>query len=170
MSDRERGETDLADSDRTLSGKTTGRRADSRVRRTRSVLVEAFNRLLLGGRHRRIGVREVIAEAGVGRSTFYEHFGSADELHLRALERPLAQLADAAAGTGDETALARILAHFWDNRARARDTFSGRMGEHAARLLSKMVEDRLGKAPLRLPRQLASQQLAQAALAPVKGC
>jgi AcrR family transcriptional regulator len=112
----------------------------------------------------------VIAEAGVGRSTFYEHFGSADELHLRALERPLAQLADAAAGTGDETALARILAHFWDNRARARDTFSGRMGEHAARLLSKMVEDRLGKAPLRLPRQLASQQLAQAALAPVKGC
>lgn len=169
MTARERGAADLTDSNGTLSGKTGHRRADSRVKRTRSALVESFNRLLLGGRHRRIGVRDVIAEAGVGRSTFYEHFGSAEELHLRALERPLAMLADAAVGDGDEAVLARLLTHFWDNRARARDTFSGRMGEKAARLLSHMVEDRLSDAQLRLPRQLAAQQLAQAALAPVKG-
>ena len=152
-----------------LSGNGGSRRPDRRVQRTRAALIEAFNRLVLHGRKRRIGVADVVAEAKVGRSTFYEHFGSAEALHMRALAGPFSILADAAAGQGDEARLAHLLQHFWVNRGRARDTLTGRTGGKAAELLVAQVEERLAGQPLRLPARLAAQQLAQAALAPVRG-
>lgn len=152
-----------------FSGNGKARREDRRVLRTRAALVGAFNRLVLFGRKRHIAVGDIVAEAGVGRSTFYEHFGSAEALHMHALARPLEALADAAAGRGEEARLVHLLEHFWENRRRARETFAGRAGEQAGRLLANMVEERLGDRPLRLHRQLAAQQLAQVALAPVKG-
>jgi AcrR family transcriptional regulator len=145
-------------------------RQDRRVTRTRAALVEAFGHLV---RHRgkgRIRVAEIVALARVGRSTFYDHYSSAEEISLDALSRPFALLADAAAGRGDPAALTGLLAHFWENRRRARDMFdSGRMREKAARLLAGMVADRLGRADVRpaIALPLASLQLAEAALAPV---
>ena len=53
-------------------------------------------------------------------------------------------LADAAAGEGDvKPRWPACSLHFWDNRKRARESFSGRMGEKAARLLADLVEARL---------------------------
>jgi AcrR family transcriptional regulator len=138
-----------------------------RAGRTRSALVDAFSTLVLERRQRRIGVRDVVAEAGVGRSTFYEHFSGAEAVHMAALAQPFALLADAAVGRGDQAATAGLLAHFWENRQRARDTLTGRAGEQALRLLSDLVEKRLEE-PLPLPSRLAAQQLAAAALAPVR--
>jgi AcrR family transcriptional regulator len=138
-----------------------------RATKTRIAIVHAFNTLILGGR-RRIRVGDVIAEAGVGRSTFYDHFSSAEQLHMAALAQPFAILADAAAGRGDPRATQRLLTHFWENRRLARDTFVGRPGDHAQRLLAQLVEERL-EGPLAIPSRLAAQQLATAALAPVRG-
>ena len=138
-----------------------------RAGRTRGAIVDAFSALVLERRQRRIGVRDVAAQAGVGRSTFYEHFSGADAVHMAALARPFALLADAAAGRGDPAATAALLAHFWENRQRARDTLTGRAGEQALRLLTGLVEERLGETP-ELPPRLAAEQLAAAALAPVR--
>ena len=144
---------------------------DRRVRRTRSALIEAFNQLLLSRKRERIRVADIVAKADVGRSTFYEHYGSADDIHMAALSRPFAILADAAAGEGDAERLKNLLDHFWENRQRARATFSGRTGDKAARLLAAMVAARLQRrrVALVLPLRLASLQLAHAALAPLRG-
>jgi AcrR family transcriptional regulator len=138
------------------------------VRRTRAALVAAFNELALGHR-KRISVADIVARADVGRSTFYAHYRGADDIRLEAMSRPLAGLADAAAGIGDEARMAGLIAHFWENRALARDTFAGRMQGKVTRLLADMIEARLGEGPLALPSRLAALQLAEAALAPLRG-
>ena len=144
---------------------------DRRVTRTRTALIEAFNHLVLSRRRKRIRVADIVEHANVGRSTFYEHYRSADHIHLEALARPLALLADAAAGDGDEARLEGLLAHFWDNRGRARDSLTGRQGERVARMLADMVGQRLAAAGIEtaIPRRLAAIQLAEAAFAPVRG-
>lgn len=143
---------------------------DRRVRRTRAALIHAFDTLVLRRRPRRIRVADIVAEAGVGRSTFYEHYAGADAIHLEALARPFAPLADAAAGAGDEANLTALLVHFWENRQRARETLSLPMAPKAARLLADLVEQRLEarRAETLIPRRLAAVQLADAALAPVR--
>ncbi|MEA3043471.1 MAG: hypothetical protein QOH47_1309 [Sphingomonadales bacterium] len=144
---------------------------DSRVRRTRAALIGAFDHLILSRRRRPIRVADIVAQANVGRSTFYEHYGSADEIHMAALARPFAILADAAAGIGDEAKLTGLLVHFWENRQRARESFIGRMHDKVTRLLAAMIEDRLKdeEGRIAIPLRLAALQLAEAALAPIRG-
>jgi len=148
-----------------MSGKTSQNR---RAQRTRAALIGAFNHLFLSRRRGRVRVAEIVAEAEVGRSTFYEHYSGADELHLESLKHPLAALADAAAGFGDQGALERLLTHFWENRQRARDSLSGRFGERVSRLLARMIEERIEGAALSLPPRLAACTLGDAALAPIR--
>jgi len=142
---------------------------DRRAQKTRAALLGAFNQLFLARRRRRISAAELIAEAGVGRSTFYDHYSSADEVLLEALRQPFAHLADAAAGQGDAAATLWLVGHFWENRQRGRDLFDNvQMRDRVTRLLASMVAERLAGAPLRLPAELAAAQLAEAALAPLR--
>jgi AcrR family transcriptional regulator len=146
-------------------------RQDRRVRRTRSALIDAFNQLLLHRPRQKLRVADIIDRTDAGSSTVYDLFSSPEDLHIDALSRPFAILADAAAGEGDAERLRNLLEHFWENRHRARATLSGRTGDKAARLLAAMVAARLQRrrTELVLPLRLASLQLAHAALAPVKG-
>lgn len=142
---------------------------DRRAQRTRAAVLGAFNQLFLGRRRREIRAADLIAEAKVGRSTFYDHYSSADEVLLEALRRPFATLADAAAGQGEPAATLWLVGHFWENRQRARDLFdNARMRDRVSRLLAEMVAERLAGAPLLLPTELAATQLAEAALAPLR--
>jgi AcrR family transcriptional regulator len=142
---------------------------DRRARRTRAALLGAFNHLFLNRRRREIRAADLIAEAGVGRSTFYDHFTSADEVLLEALRHPFATLADAASGQGDESATLWLTSHFWENRQRARELFDNqRMRDRVSRLLAEMIAERLGEGVLLLPRELAAAQLAEAVLAPLR--
>lgn len=142
---------------------------DRRAQRTRAAVLGAFNQLFLGRRARAIRAADLIAEARVGRSTFYDHYSSADEVLLEALRQPFAHLADAAAGQGDAAATLWLVEHFWDNRQRGRDLFDNvQMRDRVTRLLAGMVAERLGDAKLILPRELAAAQLAEAALAPLR--
>ena len=146
-------------------------RHDRRTARTRSALIEAFNHLILHRRQKKIRVSDIIDRANVGRSTFYEHYSNADAIHVAALSHPFAILADAAAGIGDPHALDQLLAHFWENRQRARESLDGRMGDRVARMLADLVEERLiaRRIATAIPMRLAALQLAQAALGPIKG-
>lgn len=148
------------------SGKVMKQRLDPRSRRSRQAIIDAFGRLVLRRQPRRIRAADVIAEAQVGRSTFYEHFSGAEQVHMAALRAPFAILADAAAGRGDVTRLEALLSHFWENRGRAREMLEGRSGEQALRMLAGLVEERLDE-PLILPPAMAARQLAAAMLAPI---
>jgi AcrR family transcriptional regulator len=139
----------LPDRRPTMSGK-------SRSKRTRAALVEAFNHLVLNRRKRNIRVADIIEQAKLGRSTFYDHYPNAYAVHLEALRRPFEALADAAAGEGDEVALTHILSHFWDYRQLARTS----LGEPTRRLLAEMVKDRLSGADYRIAPPIAARQLA----------
>lgn len=143
------------------------RMRNRRSARTRTALVAAFNRLVLERRHRRIRVADIVAAARVGRSTFYDHYSSAEDVHLEALARPLATPADAAAGQGDPARLTHLLQHFWENRARARDSVAGDSGPRVERLLADLVAARLPGDWI-VPAPIMAAQLAAAALAPVR--
>jgi AcrR family transcriptional regulator len=142
---------------------------DRRITRTRTALIGAFNHLVLIKRRQRgIKAAEIIAEANVGRSTFYDHYSSADAVMLEAIRHPFGILADALTGKGDAASLTPLLAHFWENRQLARDTLV-RLDGPVTRVLTEMIEERIGAMPLLIPTRLAAMQIAESALAPISG-
>lgn len=143
--------------------------ADRRTARTRAAIVEAYNHLVMHRRQDMIRVSDIVARANVGRSTFYEHYAGADAVFMEAVARPLALLADAAAGAADSERLEPLLRHFWEARQRTRDMLSGRQSEKIGRLLADLIEARLGAQALIIPHRLAALQLAETALAPIRG-
>jgi AcrR family transcriptional regulator len=60
---------------------------DRRVSRTRTALYDAIVALMREKPYGEIDVQDVVGRANVGRSTFYAHFHSKDELLARSLER-----------------------------------------------------------------------------------
>jgi AcrR family transcriptional regulator len=147
-----------------LSGKA---KADPRAARTRTALAGAFDRLFLSRGRRPVAAAEIAAEADVGRSTFYEHYRSADALYLEALKRPLGGLADAAAGRGDPAALEPLLAHFWEQRRHARETLAGPLRPRVGNLFAGLVEERMEGAPLSIAPRLAARMMSEAVLGPL---
>ena len=59
---------------------------DRRVRRTQKSLHQALIALLLEKNYDTITVQEVLDRADVGRSTFYAHFQSKDELLMSGMD------------------------------------------------------------------------------------
>ncbi|GLQ52817.1 TetR/AcrR family transcriptional regulator [Devosia nitrariae] len=89
---------------------------DRRVARTRETLFEALLELIRHKDYDAITVADILQQADVGRSTFYAHFSSKDDLLERSLERLRALLLSAAeAGGRDPTrALFEHVAEFGD--------------------------------------------------------
>ncbi|ATY32859.1 TetR/AcrR family transcriptional regulator [Sphingomonas psychrotolerans] len=133
---------------------------DPRARRTRAAILGAFTALALSRRYDVIRTADLIAAAGVGRSTFYEHFRSKEEVLVSAVEPILHTLASAALGRASQVQVRATLDHVWDQRAIARVLFEGRTGDRLQRRLAALIAARL-PAPAAMPTiAAAAAQLA----------
>ncbi len=117
------------------------------------MLLASFDRLLLTNGYEDVSVREVTADADVGRSTFYEHFEGKHDLLEHSVARVLAVIASAPASCTPSDALLDVLAHVRAQRALASALLHG-----STRAIL------IGVLALKLERQLAS--LARRSAAP----
>lgn len=144
---------------------------DKRVERTRQALFGAFFEIVLSRPYDEITVDELIARAGVGRSTFYEHFKGKDDILSESVRPPFAILADAMRARDNTPDLMFLLDHFWENRAIAPSMFKGTARVVMTAALVQLIEerfkeDRVGSPhPLIVPPRLAATQIAESLLA-----
>ena len=140
---------------------------DRRQQKTRKAVFRAFTDLLTRKSYSHISVQDIIDEADIGRSTFYSHFETKDEL-LRALCQEIfdhvfsADLTReathdfSAAGESIQDEITHILYHLQDNRNTIRNILSGESREIVMRYfkeyLSPVFAGELEKHPVDLPR------------------
>ncbi len=120
---------------------------NARVDRTRAAILGAFARLALERRYEQIRTAQLVAEAGVGRSTFYEHFRGKDDVLLAAMEPLLLTLANAAVGRASRHQLRATLNHLWAQRWPGRAILTARTMPHLQRKLASLIETRLAAEP-----------------------
>ena len=108
-------------------------------------MFDAFTRLVFSRRYSAIRTSDLIEAAGVGRSTFYEHFRNKDDVMVWAIDPIFAPLAEAAAGQASLPRLGLVLDHLWERRALARVMFEPPLSPKMHRKLAAMIEARLGK-------------------------
>ncbi|WP_396593564.1 TetR/AcrR family transcriptional regulator [Brevundimonas sp. R86498] len=118
---------------------------DRRSQRTRKAVFDAFMRLIFTHRYSAIRTSDLIEAAGVGRSTFYEHFRNKDEVLVWAIDPIFAPLAEAAAGRASLPRLRFVVDHLWERRALARVMFEPPLAGKLQRKLAAMIEARLGE-------------------------
>ncbi|MEM9384300.1 MAG: TetR/AcrR family transcriptional regulator [Pseudomonadota bacterium] len=131
--------------------------ADRRVRRTEQAIVRAFRDLVLSRPYDDIRVADIVEGAGIGRSTFYEHYRNKDQVLTHTISWLFEALADAAVGSPDQGRLRFVMEHFDAQRHLARALFRDRPLRLLTDRLAQLIEER-GPAPLRA-RALAAAQL-----------
>lgn len=113
---------------------------DRRQQKTRKAIFDAFNALLEQKKYSAITVQEIIAQANIGRSTFYAHFETKDHLlkamctdifeHVFSETLLTEKTHDFSEGNrGMEERLTHLLYHLKDNRTNIRGIFACESGE-----------------------------------------
>ena len=145
---------------------------DRRQRKTQAALLDAFSGLVLGRRYDEIKVGDIVEQADVGRSTFYEHYRGKDDLLVDSMGHLLDAFAGAALEAKDGEALDWVVRHFWENRDVARYLLCGppardvvprivrALAERIETGLSARLQARGGEAVI--PPKLIATQVAEA--------
>lgn len=100
---------------------------DRRQQKTRDAIFEAFSTLLSSKSYTKITIQEIIDEANIGRSTFYSHFETKDDLlkemctdlfsHVFSEHLSMENTHDFSLTHGDPTSLiTHVLYHLRDNK------------------------------------------------------
>lgn len=137
---------------------------DPRTARTREAILSAFRSLALERRYNAIRVTDLIAAAGIGRATFYEHFRGKDDVLLAAMEPILDPMARAALGRPVEAHLRATLGHIWQQRFVGRILLASSAGEKLQRHLAGMIATGLDDAPVPATMRAAAIAAAQIAM------
>lgn len=140
---------------------------DRRQLKTRKAIFDAFTRLTERKSYGSITVQEIIDEADVGRSTFYSHFETKDDLlrslcaeifaHVFSHELIREKTHDFSAGPdGMREKVTHILYHLQDSRANLRGILSGESGElymsYFKSYLSEVFDSAFVEIPADIPR------------------
>ena len=126
---------------------------DRRIQKTRAAIFAAFDTLIQKNAYADISVQDIIDEANVGRSTFYEHFSTKDEL-LRQKCTDLFEHIFAPSGTEKthyfspsasfRQMTTHILYHLLDDKETVKGILSGESGEmflrHFRRYVSRLTD------------------------------
>jgi AcrR family transcriptional regulator len=133
---------------------------------TRTELMSAFSGLVFAKGFENVSVKDVIASAGMARSTFYEHFSNKEDVLRACMTRFFQIVADCVVADEMPADLLKVLDHLWANRRLTDAVFSGHARMILARNQADLVEQRLrAMSPLlRLPHRLAAIQIADAQL------
>ena len=129
---------------------------DRRQKKTREAVFQAFSKLLEKKRYENITVQEIIDEANIGRSTFYAHFETKDELlrsmctdifhHVFTEELPQEADHDYSAGSKSlELKLGHILYHLKEHRNDLRGILSSESGALFMRYFKEYLQDLFGR-------------------------
>jgi AcrR family transcriptional regulator len=137
---------------------------DRRVLRSRQALTEAFMALVVEGPYDDITVGDIVERAGVGRSTFYEHYANKDELLRASLADAFGALADTITADHDPDRLKGWMEGFWENRRVGRAMLGGQARVYLVRQLAALIEERLAARKRRGPLRLLAYQIAEAEL------
>jgi AcrR family transcriptional regulator len=138
--------------------------ASARSHQTRSAIVRAMAELAAHHRLGAIRIDAIAAQAGVGRSTFYDHFHSKDEVVVALFDPILLHLANCASGRLPQAALRQMTDHLWAGRHRLRPLLDSAAAKPLHRKLAGLIDDRRqrggGEAKPLLAAATASGQLA----------
>lgn len=144
------------------------RESDPRVQRTQTEILRSFDGLVLERGFEAVNVGDVVESAGVGRSTFYEHFRNKDELLETSVTRILLPLADAVTPAADTARVRFVLDHFLESRPMVREMLNGPTATTVVRRLADLIEERLSGKQTLLPRRLAAVQIAESQMGVVR--
>ncbi len=145
-------------------------KTDRRVERTRQALLLALRELLFERGYDGFAVRDIVERANVGRSTFYEHFESKDDIFRESVARPVEAIAASTCLPGGLESLQAILEHFAEQRMLLATTLAGSGKRVMARVLSEHIaayltaRSREERRSFGLPINLAADHLAGAQL------
>lgn len=130
----------------------------------RAAILRAFFQQVLNQRYSEISIAKILASSGVARSTFYQHFANKDDLLDASLQGLFSVLASIVRPDASTSAISRVLAHFFENRAIARTILSPSVRPKVVHCLARCIAKTWHKAPVALPIALASIALAEATL------
>jgi AcrR family transcriptional regulator len=137
---------------------------EKRVARTRAAILNAFLELVLKRRYEAIRIPDLVANAGIGRATFYEHFRGKDDALLAAIEPLLIALSTAASGRAARPYVKNVMSHLWERRATGRhilnSTAAPVVQRRLATLLRSQVERAGGGTPSIRSAGIAAAQIA----------
>jgi AcrR family transcriptional regulator len=117
--------------------------AVSRKVRTKEALLSAFGELFVEQGYEAIRVGDIIARAGVGRSTFYEHYRSKHALYAQSLERIAAHIAVIVDSSKKADDFIPLFEHFWENRGSSRRLNNAAARRELIRTLARLLATRL---------------------------
>lgn len=125
---------------------------DRRQQKTKKAIFDSLGRLLEKKRFENITVQEIIDEANIGRSTFYAHFETKDDLlkemctgifqHIFNDRLPQEADHDYSAGSPNlELKLGHILYHLRESKSNLKGILGGESGELFMRFLKSYLRD-----------------------------
>lgn len=147
---------------------------DRRQQKTRQAIFEAFSHLLKKKSFHSLTVQEIIKEANIGRSTFYAHFATKDELlrvlcadifdHVFSEHRDKEVSHDFSDASYDlEQRITHILYHLRDNKAEIRTLLMGESSElfldYFKNYLPALFGSMLEQAQTKLPQSFLQNYL-----------
>jgi AcrR family transcriptional regulator len=141
---------------------------DRRTERSRQALMSAFVQILLDEGYESVSVERVAERANVGRSTFYTHYRSKEDILRQSMTHPSSTLARVVGGDLTVEEVVPQLEHFKDQRKRNRIFFVWPIRPVWVARLAELIEPRLaslvraaGGRPI-LPLPLIALQIAEA--------